>query len=154
VIAKCECQQCGQPVEFEAAQLERTGETPHRTLGQTIDCPHCKKPTQLYLNRSEFISRVKPVAKNIWWVFVLIIGITVGIVIGLINCFAEQFSLAHFAEGFFLALGMMISLLIYFSPSIVGHRKKNSTAIFILNLLAGWTFIGWVGALVWACTKD
>jgi hypothetical protein len=32
-----------------------------------------------------------------------------------------------------------------------GHH--NLAAIFLLNLLLGWTFIGWVAALVWAFTN-
>lgn len=50
----------------------------------------------------------------------------------------------------FIGLG----LLLYFLPSIVGRRKNNALAIFVLNLFLGWTFVGWVVALVWACTKD
>lgn len=42
---------------------------------------------------------------------------------------------------------------IYFLPSIVGSRHHNAGAIFVLNLFLGWTFLGWVIALVWACTK-
>ena len=38
----------------------------------------------------------------------------------------------------------------YFIPSMVGGTKKNSGAIFVLNLFLGWTLIGWVGALIWA----
>jgi cation transport ATPase len=45
-------------------------------------------------------------------------------------------------------------LFVYFLPTIVGARKANSGAIFALNLFLGWTFLGWVIALVWACTKD
>jgi T4 superinfection immunity protein len=46
-------------------------------------------------------------------------------------------------------------LLIYFFPFIIaaGKRKTNAPAIFALNLLLGWTFIGWVAALVWALTN-
>ena len=33
-----------------------------------------------------------------------------------------------------------------------GHN--NTTAIIVLNLLAGWTFVGWIVALVWAFTAD
>ena len=50
-------------------------------------------------------------------------------------------------------LGLVI--LVYFLPSIVAWDKgrANLTAIAILNLLLGWTFVGWVVALVWALTK-
>lgn len=48
------------------------------------------------------------------------------------------------------------SLAFYFIPWIVslsrGHR--NSAAIAVLNLLLGWTLIGWVVALVWAATDS
>jgi Superinfection immunity protein len=59
--------------------------------------------------------------------------------------------------------------MIYFAPTyfaLVGPRssapykgsfepyKKNWVAIFALNLLLGWTVVGWVIALVWALTKD
>lgn len=54
---------------------------------------------------------------------------------------------------------MEISLIItfvaiYFLPTFVGYKKNNFNAIFILNLLLGWTLIGWVVALVWASTKE
>jgi uncharacterized membrane protein YqaE (UPF0057 family) len=32
-----------------------------------------------------------------------------------------------------------------------GHHNKD--AIVVLNVLLGWTFLGWVIALVWACTE-
>lgn len=56
--------------------------------------------------------------------------------------------------GFFLVL--LLLLVAYFFPTIVARLrgKSNATAIGVLNLLAGWTFIGWVVALVWACTND
>jgi len=50
----------------------------------------------------------------------------------------------------------IVVLFAYFIPSIVAActKKKNGTAIFVLNLFLGWTFIGWIVALVWAVTKD
>ena len=50
----------------------------------------------------------------------------------------------------------LIVLAIYFIPTIVANfkHKDNTTAIFLLNLFLGWTFVGWVIALVWAATKD
>ncbi|MEM5314196.1 superinfection immunity protein [Paraburkholderia sp. JHI869] len=45
---------------------------------------------------------------------------------------------------------------LYFSPTIVAFRRKlpNRTAILVLNLLTGWTFLGWVVAIVWAHTGE
>jgi hypothetical protein len=45
--------------------------------------------------------------------------------------------------------------LLYFLPGVIAwFRNHHQTmAITILNLFAGWTFIGWVAALVWACTS-
>lgn len=42
----------------------------------------------------------------------------------------------------------------YFLPALVAsHRKHpNTNAITVLNLLLGWSLIGWVVALVWACS--
>ncbi|MCO5278017.1 MAG: superinfection immunity protein [Saprospiraceae bacterium] len=47
-----------------------------------------------------------------------------------------------------------ISFAVYFLPSIVGRNKENSASIILLNLFLGWTFVGWVVALVWATSKD
>ena len=46
----------------------------------------------------------------------------------------------------------LVSFLVYFLPSIIASRRQaqNGCAIFIVNLLFGWTFIGWLVALIWA----
>jgi hypothetical protein len=51
------------------------------------------------------------------------------------------------------AAGSIILLLaLYFLPALValGRRVKRAGAIFLLNLLLGWTVLGWIGALIWA----
>jgi Superinfection immunity protein len=48
---------------------------------------------------------------------------------------------------------ILLGLVIYFIPSAVAHEKERSGAIIALNLLLGWTVIGWVGALVWAIAE-
>ena len=50
----------------------------------------------------------------------------------------------------------IICLATYFLPTIIAmiKKKKNTLAIFILNLFLGWAIIGWVLALVWAFTID
>jgi ABC-type transport system involved in cytochrome c biogenesis permease component len=50
----------------------------------------------------------------------------------------------------------IIILLVYFMPTVIAllSKKKNTLAILTLNLLLGWTVLGWIIALVWAVTKD
>ncbi len=48
----------------------------------------------------------------------------------------------------------LIPLLLYFAPTVVamvrGHH--NAFAIFLTNLLLGWSVIGWFIALIWSFT--
>lgn len=48
------------------------------------------------------------------------------------------------------------AIMIYFIPTMVANSRyhRNAGAIMMVNLLLGWTFIGWVIALVWAMTAD
>lgn len=55
----------------------------------------------------------------------------------------------HFHPIFWL-----VSLFLYFLPAFLARNKPNFTSILILNFLAGWTFIGWIIALVWAVSSD
>ena len=45
---------------------------------------------------------------------------------------------------------------IYFLPSAIALARKhrNASALVLLNLLGGWTVIGWVICLVWATIRD
>ena len=51
---------------------------------------------------------------------------------------------------------LVVSTAMYFLPSIVAIARdhRNAGPIFLLNLLLGWTFIGWVVALVWSFTAQ
>ena len=51
---------------------------------------------------------------------------------------------------------IILVLLIYFLPVIVAWSRwhRNEYAIGMLNTFLGWTFLGWVIALVWAFTDD
>lgn len=44
---------------------------------------------------------------------------------------------------------------LYAMPTIVARSRghHNATAIGVLNLALGWTGLGWIAALVWACTS-
>jgi Superinfection immunity protein len=49
---------------------------------------------------------------------------------------------------------LIVGLLLYFIPSLIallrGHH--NTFAIFLTNLIFGWTVIGWFITLIWSVT--
>ena len=51
---------------------------------------------------------------------------------------------------------LMVILAIYLLPTYVAFKRRhnNRIPILLVNLLLGGTFIGWVAALVWACTDN
>jgi len=59
-----------------------------------------------------------------------------------------------FAFFFFPIFGF--GFVLYFLPTIVAfaRSKRDAVSILVLNLLLGWTAIGWVIALVWALKQD
>lgn len=44
----------------------------------------------------------------------------------------------------------------YFFPTLVAYLRKHpqTLAIGLLNLFLGWTFLGWVAALIWSVTES
>ena len=51
---------------------------------------------------------------------------------------------------------ILIGIVLYFVPSIIAlaKHKRQTLAIFLLNIFAGLTVIGWIGALIWATIKE
>ena len=47
-------------------------------------------------------------------------------------------------------LTLIALTLLYFLPSIAAYNKPRFLRIFLVNFFLGWTFIGWIVALVWA----
>lgn len=56
----------------------------------------------------------------------------------------------------FTGLASLILLAVYFIPTIIAICRKhdNTVAIILVNILLGWTFIGWVVALIWSVTSQ
>lgn len=52
-----------------------------------------------------------------------------------------------------LILGV-VGLVLYFLPGLIANARKhpNYNAILLLNLLTGWTGLGWLAALIWSVT--
>jgi len=48
----------------------------------------------------------------------------------------------------------IVGLLLYFLPTVIGMFRghDNTFAIFLTNLIFGWTGIGWFVALIWSFT--
>jgi Superinfection immunity protein len=57
--------------------------------------------------------------------------------------------------GSYLPFGL-VSLALYFLPTIIvlARHKKNVLGPILVNVLLGWTVIGWIVALIWALTVD
>ena len=47
-----------------------------------------------------------------------------------------------------------LALVAYFAPTIIAYMRAHQqrVPILLLNLLLGWTVLGWIGALIWAST--
>jgi hypothetical protein len=69
----------------------------------------------------------------------------------------KQILLVLTDHGFIILLLAGLSFFaLYFLPSIVAgiRHKRNTLAIFFLNLFAGWTGIRWLIALIWTALYE
>lgn len=59
-----------------------------------------------------------------------------------------------FAMFLFLPFGLL-GIVLYFLPTILAASRHHPSlvGIFLLNLLLGWSVIGWVIALVWSLSR-
>lgn len=51
-------------------------------------------------------------------------------------------------------IAIILGVLLYILPSIIAFKRghQNAVAILAVNILLGWTFLGWVAAFVWSVT--
>jgi hypothetical protein len=49
-------------------------------------------------------------------------------------------------------LPALLALILYFVPTIIAHMRdvQNYAKIIFVNLLLGWTVVGWIAALIWS----
>ena len=54
----------------------------------------------------------------------------------------------------FYAVGSICMTILYLVPTWIAYQRRHpqSLAIGVLNLVGGWTVIGWIVAIVWAFT--
>ena len=66
--------------------------------------------------------------------------------------------MSFFAENASASLGLMIFLLaviFYFIPTIISSERKTAhfNMILFINLVFGWTVLGWIAALIWTIVE-
>ena len=57
---------------------------------------------------------------------------------------------------FFGLILAVLGFFLYFLPAIIADKRKAKSlaGIVLLNLFLGWTFLGWLGALIWAVVAE
>ncbi len=82
-----------------------------------------------------------------------IISIIVGLIIAWIAIKASGGQPVAVISPFLFTLGVFA---IYFLPSIIAGKRNhaNGAPIGIINLCFGWTLLGWVICLAWACSDN
>ena len=54
------------------------------------------------------------------------------------------------------AIALVVGAILYFLPAINAASRKHCSrgAIFLLNLVLGWTVVGWLWAVIWSATGN
>jgi hypothetical protein len=65
-------------------------------------------------------------------------------------------STAAAGVGFLTIVLLAVACAMYLIPTWVAliRHHTQAGAIFAINLLLGWTLLGWAGALAWACSTS
>lgn len=55
-----------------------------------------------------------------------------------------------------IVVGFICLMFLYFMPALLATSRdhRDHLAILMVNIIFGWTLIGWVFALIWACTGN
>jgi hypothetical protein len=151
--SKCNCQRCGNPIEF-----------PNDLNNLDIECPHCHKQTTLLAGSLNFVdsqtkqspSKYQFHAKPILIAYALLVPLVVVFLMRDNGVDSGMEFTRAVPTALFVALCILGSVGIYFIPAFIAkaNRKANFQAILVLNIALGWTLIGWVVAAVWACTVE
>jgi hypothetical protein len=90
-----------------------------------------------------------------FWGIVIFLAILLAIT-GCSSTTTPQISVNNEVHIDFLPIFLFILLIVlYFVPTIIALSRHhvNSLAIFVVNFLTGWSFIGWVIAMVWSVKR-
>ena len=143
------CIFCGQKIAETAKKCKHCGKWLDE---QEKVCPYCLEKIPLSAKKCSHCGSVVQRKKSeLVKTFVLITNILI-VIIGVLleilgggNC-----------AGILSAVVLAILASLYLLPSLIADHKmhKYTNFIFLLNLLLGWTFFAWIGALIWAFISD
>ena len=65
-------------------------------------------------------------------------------------------AMASYGDAISLYGEFVCLVCLYILPGLVASMREHRQmlAIWMLNILLGWTLLGWVAAMVWACTTS
>ena len=160
-IVKSACPHCEGHLEFDASDS-----------GREVFCPHCEAPILLLapptavrlppsppafyytppppprLASPLLLERPKP-QRTVLFLVLLFAG-----------CLGAFFFMAGLSTSqpeyaWMMLVLPVVGTFVYFLPAIIAENRMhpNAEAVAVLNFFLGWTFIGWVIALVWAHTN-
>jgi DNA-directed RNA polymerase subunit RPC12/RpoP len=143
------CDHCGRMMSY-----------PENKQGETIVCPYCRNSTFLkYQNPKDTQNpstkpSVPPQPPS--GVGALKMAGMVGLVILTVLLWIWAGDWRAVLADCTIVFVIIAGLAIYFLPTYIAVKRhhKNALAILALNLLLGWTFLGWVISLVWALKND
>jgi hypothetical protein len=135
-------------------RIEPLKSPPPNIAVRSSPAPLVPPPPPRRLNRQQDSSR---------WTLKVIAVSMVSLVISVLALYATAFAVVihatttgHLWLMLFYAVAVVVAAVgiwVYFLPSYISHKRShpNRTAILVLNLVGGWTVVGWIVAIVWAC---
>lgn len=144
-----ECPHCHGGFKFERSEFQARQIAGGYALGQMVPCPHCQGEVTVCLPIEPPIGKRNSHKPFVFAALGILLAVTLIVALKRVSEMDADSS-----KGLGSVILLCGVVFIYFIPTISGRHKKNATAIFMLNLFLGWTFIGWVVALVWACMKE
>ncbi|ATN99064.1 TPA: superinfection immunity protein [Klebsiella pneumoniae] len=76
--------------------------------------------------------------------------------INLLRCYDNTlFTIGDKLMSVWNIIVLIFAIIIYVLPGVIASSRehKNATAIWVLNIVLGWSFLGWIAALVWSFTN-
>lgn len=140
MLETCRCELCNAEMQVRRSQI-----------GEDVECPSCGTLTTA---RRKAVNYTPPPPPGVpWYRTTLFYFFAAAAFVSTLG------GLAGGPSGIWkglLVFGLLsIVAFFYFLPSFFAMwgEHHNSRAIFLLNLLLGWTLLGWIIALIWSTTK-